>query len=265
MTEPLLLASTRVSTFEGERSLTSASGFFFRRERRLFLVTSRHVVRDDESAHFPDRVEIELHLDSRDLTRSIGFRVPLYHEGRSVWRQATDSGGEVDVAVIELEEGKLPQPQVLRAFTPAHLPRRLASVEVGSPVLVVGFPLGFHDTLHHLPVVRQAMIASSFGVRFQGHGYFLTDARTHRGASGAPVVMRDRPAARITVDFAGRAFGPPGHGQPRPGAGRIARPQRGLVRRRAADVDGLISWRHCTGSAASFKAQTRRSAIPKWR
>ena len=31
---------------------------------------------------------------------------------------------------------------------------------------------------------------SSFGLRFQGHGYFLTDARTHRGTSGAPVVMR---------------------------------------------------------------------------
>ena len=35
-------------------------------------------------------------------------------------------------------------------------------------MLIVGFPLGFHDWLHHLPVVRQATIASAFGVRFQG-------------------------------------------------------------------------------------------------
>ena len=40
--------------------------------------------------------------------------------------------------------------------------------------------------------MRQAVIASSFGLRFQGLGYFLTDARTHRGTSGAPVVTRDR-------------------------------------------------------------------------
>jgi hypothetical protein len=60
----------------------------------------------------------------------------------------------------------------------------------GTALLIVGFPLGFHDTLHHLPVVRQAVIASSFGLRFQGQGFFLTDARTHRGTSGAPVVMR---------------------------------------------------------------------------
>jgi len=55
---------------------------------------------------------------------------------------------------------------------------------------VVGFPLGFHDVLHHLPVARQAAVASSYGLRFQGEGYFLTDARTHRGTSGSPVVMR---------------------------------------------------------------------------
>ena len=47
-----------------------------------------------------------------------------------------------------------------------------------------------------MPVVRQAVNASSFGLRFQGKGYFLTDARTHRGTSGAPVVLR---AAREPV------------------------------------------------------------------
>jgi hypothetical protein len=68
--------------------------------------------------------------------------------------------------------------------------RPAGPVEVGTSLLVVGFPLGFHDTLHHMPVVRHAVLASSFGLRFKGQGYFLTDARTHRGTSGAPVVMR---------------------------------------------------------------------------
>ena len=44
--------------------------------------------------------------------------------------------------------------------------------------------------LSYAPVVRQAAVASSFGIRFQGLGQFLTDGRTHRGTSGAPVVMR---------------------------------------------------------------------------
>ncbi len=191
MIESLLLTTTRVSTFDGDRALTGASGFFFERDGRLFLVTSRHVVIDKPSKHFPNRIEIDLHTDEVNLTQSSVLSVMLYQDGKSVWRQGRDAGGEIDVAVIELDRAALPPTVLLRSFTPAHLQRSLQEVEVGSSLLVVGFPLGFHDTVHHLPVVRQAVIASSFGIRFQGQGYFLTDARTHRGASGAPVVMRN--------------------------------------------------------------------------
>ncbi|HMA08291.1 MAG TPA: serine protease, partial [Ramlibacter sp.] len=59
--ESLLLAAARVNTFDGQRLLTNASGFFFQRDERLFLVTSRHVMLDEPSKHFPDRIEIELH------------------------------------------------------------------------------------------------------------------------------------------------------------------------------------------------------------
>ncbi len=190
MIESILLTTARVSTFDGGRALTGASGFFFERDERLFLVTSRHVVIDKPTKHFPSRLEVELHTDAANLTRSIGLSVLLYRDGKSIWRQGRDEGGDIDVAVVELERTALPPQVALRCFTPAHLQGTLEEVEVGSPVLVVGFPLGFHDALHHLPVVRQAAIASSFGLRFQGQGFFLTDARTHRGTSGAPVVMR---------------------------------------------------------------------------
>lgn len=190
MIEPILLAAARVSTFIEGRLLTNASGFFFERDDRLFLVTSRHVLVDAPSRHFPDRIEIELHIDPDNLAESTGFSIPLYRDGKSVWRQGVDRAGEIDVAAIEIERSALPQTMVCRPFTPRHVPGPQDQVEVGTSVLVVGFPLGFHDTLHHMPVVRHAIIASSFGLRFKGQGYFLTDARTHRGTSGAPVVMR---------------------------------------------------------------------------
>ncbi len=190
MIEALLLTTTRVSTFDGDRLLTGASGFFFARDERLFLVTSRHVVIDKPSKHFPSRIEVELHTAAANLTQSIGLSVLLYRDGKSIWRQGQDAGGEIDVAVLEIDRTALPDGVSLACFTPEHLQGQLQEVEVGSSLLIVGFPLGFHDGLHHLPVVRQAAIASSFGLRFQGQGYFLTDARTHRGTSGAPVVMR---------------------------------------------------------------------------
>lgn len=190
MIESILLAAARICTFDGQNPLTNASGFFFERDRRLFLVTSRHVMIDEPSRHFPDRIEVELHIDPDNMAQSTGFSIPLYRDGKSLWRQGLDAAGEIDVAAIEIERPALPEKAVFRAFTTQHLLNRLDQVEVGTSLLVVCFPLGFHDTLHHTPVVRHALIASSFGLRFQGEGYFLTDARTHRGTSGAPVVMR---------------------------------------------------------------------------
>lgn len=190
MIDPVLLTVPRVSTFDGSRHMTNASGFFFQRENRLYLATSRHVMIDEASDHRPSRIEIELHSDPENLAEAVSFSVPLYRDGQSLWRQGTDTAGDIDVAVIELEKSALPEKFLYRAFGPEHLCDPEDHVEIGSSVLVVGFPLGFHDSLHHMPVARQAVVASSFGFRFQGMGYFLTDGRTHRGISGAPVVMR---------------------------------------------------------------------------
>lgn len=201
MIEPILLAATQLLTFSGSQPLTNATGFFFERDGRLFVVTSRHVVFDEPSKHTPDRIEIEIHVDPENMARSTGFSIPLYRNGKGVWRQGSDAAGEIDVAVIELERGAFPAGAAYRAFTPAHIPGHADTVEVGTSLLVVGFPLGFHDTLHHLPVVRQAIVASWFGMRFQGKGYFLTDSRTHRGSSGAPVVARIASPGPDTADL----------------------------------------------------------------
>lgn len=190
MIDSLMLSAARIRTLAGQQVLTNASGFFFARDERLFLVTSRHVLIDEPSGHHPDSLEIELHTDAANLASTSGYSIPLYHNGQRLWRQGVDGAGEIDVAAIEIERAALPVPCVYQAFTPQHLLQPQEHVEIGSTLLVVGFPLGFQDTLHRMPVARLAGLASSFGLRFQGLGYFLTDGRTHRGISGAPVVMR---------------------------------------------------------------------------
>jgi len=196
--ESLLLAVTRVSTLLGEKQLTNATGFFFARDDKLFLITNRHVVLDEASDHRPNWLKIELHVDPENVAVTTQFAIPLYRGTEPVWRQGVDSAGTVDVVALQLERAALPNKLLLQPFTSDHLVEQLDEIEVGTRVLVVGFPLGFHDTLHHLPVVRQAVIASAFGIRFQGQGYFLTDAQMHRGTSGAPVV------ARMTTQRSGR-------------------------------------------------------------
>ena len=141
--DPLFLCVTRVSTFWQGSALTNASGFFFERGARLYLVTSRHVVIDEPSNHLPDRLEIELHTDAENLAlsdRPIRCRCTRRQE-RCGARAAT-RGASIDVAVIELDRSRAAAGVVLRAFTPAHLCATCSDVRVGEPLLVVGFPAG---------------------------------------------------------------------------------------------------------------------------
>jgi hypothetical protein len=143
---------------------------------------------------------IELHTDAKNLEQSTDFSIPLYRDGKSSWRQGKDGSGSVDVAAIEVDRKALPGGVTYRSFDLKHM-IGMRGVEIGTALLIVGFPLGFHDTLHHLPVARHATVASCFDLRFQGQGYFLTDARTHRGMSGAPVVVRSDSHEGSTSDF----------------------------------------------------------------
>lgn len=188
--DALLLTTAHLRTFAAGRALSSASGFFYRRGDQLFLVSNRHVFADANSGHFPDCIEIGIHTDVQDLACQTLLSLPIRDNGRALWREAADSGGPVDIAAIAIPSGCLPVNAVLHAFDATHLEARGEMPAVGDALTIVGFPLGFHDTVHHLAVARGASIASAYGIRFQRQGCFLTDARTHRGSSGSPVVRR---------------------------------------------------------------------------
>jgi hypothetical protein len=127
-------------------------------------VSSRHVLFDEPKRHFPDRIEIELHIDRSNLARSTGFAIALYRDRKSVWRTGRDRTGGVDVAVIAREHAGLPPTAPYRAFTPQHRADPPAQIDLW---LLLDFPLGFHATLHHMRVARHAVVAASFGLRFQ--------------------------------------------------------------------------------------------------
>ena len=98
------------------------------------------------------------------MASSTGFSIPLYRDSKEVWHQGIDGGGQIDVAAVEIERDSLPSTTVYRAFTPEHLYAAVDRVAIGTSLLIVGFPLGFHDALHHMPVVRHAVVASAFGL-----------------------------------------------------------------------------------------------------
>jgi hypothetical protein len=58
----------------------------------------------EPSGHYPDPIEIELHIDPANLRASTWISVPLYVDRRDVWRQGCDAGGSIDVATVEPPE-----------------------------------------------------------------------------------------------------------------------------------------------------------------
>ncbi len=188
MIDQVLLTTLRIFTTLAGAPLTNATGFLFERKKRLFLVTSGHVVCDPESGHHPDGLTVNVHTDRNNIAEVTGFAIPLLKEGKPLWRDARDEGGQVDLAVVEIDRNAWPKSAFYTTFRRRHIPSPDAAIPVGSRLLTLGYPMGFQDDLHQLPVARQAALASPFGLRFQGKGYFLVDAWTHRGISGAPVV-----------------------------------------------------------------------------
>ena len=202
--DPVLVTITHITTLERGQVLTNATGFFYSHAQRLYLVTNRHVLIDENSQHFPDTISIEIHVDQENLARYESISLPLYQDNSPMWKQGADSASTIDVAIVEIKPEWLPKNAIYQAFKRENLLPPNAKVKLGQNILIAGFPLGFRDDLHRLPIVRSGIIASSYGLRFQGMGYFLTDARTHRGSSGAPVIIEcDQPENEFNWQLAG--------------------------------------------------------------
>jgi S1-C subfamily serine protease len=199
MVDTLLLTTARVTTYAGAHGLIQANGFFYRRGDRLFLVSNRHVFGGAESGRLPDRLEIRVHTDMQDLARYATVSLPLHRDGRAQWREATDHGGGTDVAAMHIPADALPPDVVLQAFDETDLEARDEEVAIGDALTIAGFvpAPGFQDVMELLAVARSASVASSYGVRVQQQGFFLTDAHTHQRCNGSPVVRR-RPPGSVT-------------------------------------------------------------------
>ena len=65
-------------------------------------------------------------------------------------------------------------------------------INPGEDVMVIGFPRGLSDSVHNLPLVRNALISSAYGVDFEASPSFLIDANLHPGMNGSPVLTKPK-------------------------------------------------------------------------
>jgi len=208
MLDKMYLRVAKITTFVRGRILTNATGFFYLHDDFLYLVTSRHVVISEAVQHRPDRLQVSLHSSATNLEARNELSVPLYVDGVPQWYQHR-SCSAADVVAVSVNDPHVLSDLCVTAFGPDDILGKDESLPLGQVALILGFPLGFHDTLHNLPIVRSAIIASSFAHPFKGESYFLTDARLHRGMSGSPVIVQQpgQPGADGHRELAWRLLG----------------------------------------------------------
>ena len=199
--EDLFIRAVRVETWKNDVRCTNASGFFYLDAGFLYLITNRHVVIDEAAQHRPDSLRILVHTNSLDLTSNETIVIPLFKDGVSQWREHPEHGSKVDVVAVSITDPTMLSQHYIDAFRPSDILSEDQTLPPGQSVLIVGFPLGFNDTYHNLPIVRQAVVATDFSHPFKGEPYFLTDARMHRGTSGAPVVARIKRPTEVAGQF----------------------------------------------------------------
>ena len=170
------LRVAKIQSFAHGQPLTNATGFFYLHDDYLYLVTCRHVVINEATDHRPDRLQVSLHSDASDLQQRAELSIPLYVNGIPQWYQPSH-GYNADVVAVSINDPHTLTSHFVVTFCCDDILNRDEEMPLGQNVLILGFPLGFHDTLHNLPIVRSATIASSFAHPFKGEPYFLTDAR----------------------------------------------------------------------------------------
>lgn len=184
-----LVRVAKVYPLKQGNQLSNATGFFYLEKGYLFLITARHVVINPPTNHHPDQLRVVVHADKDDLKVDGQLLLNLYDaNGNATWKRHPQLGNSVDVVAVPIFDATVIANWFVDVFEPTDLMDETRSLPLGQQVHVIGFPLGFEDTVHHLPLVRNATIASVYPLPFKGERYFVTDARLHRGASGSPVV-----------------------------------------------------------------------------
>ena len=189
----ILAVAVLITELQAGNAVGTATGFFYSRDDEVYLVTNRHVVREESRNHRPDQLRLRLHTDLNDLSKNADWEVPLYDGQTARWTVHPKYPIPlIDIALVRLDQQVLKKSYVFKALTASNfLPEHFVIVP-GEDVMALGFPRGLSDTVHNLPIVRQAMISSAYGVDFRGQPFFLIDGNLHPGMSGSPVITRPK-------------------------------------------------------------------------
>lgn len=171
------------------------TGFYFNQAGETYLVTNRHVLKDEDEdgnmVHNPDSIRVFIR-GHPDISQVSYFDIDLSDGEGNNWFSHPNQP-DVDIAVVPINRrlSSLSGDDIVTgslAFSSDHFLSDPDRIQGGDSALISGYPGMLAGTNMNLPVLRDARIASPYGVNFDGSPYFVTDARMHSGTSGSPVL-----------------------------------------------------------------------------
>lgn len=195
--DQLHFAVTRITThyYNDDRTVNPkianvGTGFFYKNmvSNILFLITNRHVIREEKKNHIPNVVRIRLHTDPSDMTNNTDYDIHLYNLIKPIWRNPKT---DADIVAIPLDEKELNQKGLhVVSFAWNNLLPFQIQLHVSDDVFVLGYPLDIYDDLHNLPTSIGGTLASPYPIPWRGRPYFLVNASLDEGVSGSPVITK---------------------------------------------------------------------------
>ncbi|MFN4181416.1 MAG: trypsin-like serine peptidase [Candidatus Paceibacteria bacterium] len=167
---------------------------------RHLLFSNKHVFwgkKDFESKKYLSKdtekeLQITIHSMSEQGDYSLGniknIRIKLKRGDNGYYENSIH---EIDVACINVSEVYNTHKINMRSAVLTDFNNYdLGQIHAGSKVVFIGYPTGFYDKKHSLPVLRSGYIASIPDVDFNGLPQILLDAQVFPGSSGSPVFIQ---------------------------------------------------------------------------
>ncbi|HHT7414867.1 TPA: S1 family peptidase [Raoultella ornithinolytica] len=186
----LSLLTTLVELRQNGKPVSIGTGFFYEGgamdKRILFLATNYHVITGispTEKGTKPvlgDEIVVQLRKkDGKSYLRSIPLFIGNYH----AWLEhPTDD--EADVVLIPLPANIMENADISSIGEETKLDNLL--LHPSSPVVMIGYPHGYRDSVNNLPIWKTGSLASESEYDFDGKKVIVVDISAYPGMSGAP-------------------------------------------------------------------------------
>ena len=192
------LVTSRLRLFYCDTELGSGTGFFYKSDGRLYLITNWHVVSGRNfqtlkcnltNGGLPDRLKFTVGCRGH-IGEWMEIDHMLYEDSganvqpeRPIWLEHAVHRHKVDVVAIPIL-----LPEGAEAHTIDHVNTvPTMALKVSRDVFVLGYPRGISGS-RGFPIWKRASIATEPAIQLDGLPKMLVDTATREGMSGAPVV-----------------------------------------------------------------------------